>query len=183
MARSLGNVHGRQPRPVIRRPLITGPATPSERPTGSEFPFRPEASTSHMRANGAGETTKFTITGPRGQTWPPCRDGSQAPRCGYVSRYPLSARLGGREPTGRQPHVTAVILSRFVRSPGHEGFLRARHVSHVRLWAGAKNQKRRRGEESHWSAQGLTSAVLAQATAEGHPRAARPDSVEGWLSP
>jgi hypothetical protein len=45
----------------------------------------------------------------------------------------------------------AVILSRFGRSPGHDRFLRARHVAHVRFWAGSNNQKRHREEESRRS--------------------------------
>lgn len=50
----------------------------------------------------------------------------------------------------------AVILSLLGRSPGHEGFLRARHVSHVRLWSGTRTQKRHREEKSHWSACGAS---------------------------
>ena len=56
----------------------------------------------------------------------------------------------------------AVILSRFGRSPGHEGFLRGRHVSHVRFWAGSENQKRHREEDSRRSRQGASHPLGAQ---------------------
>jgi hypothetical protein len=53
-----------------------------------------------------------------------------------------------------------VILSPFGGSPGHEGFLRAIHVSHVRFWAGtrtksgtekrrAAGQRRAKGRPTH----------------------------------
>ena len=67
MAHSLGNVHGRQSRPVICRSLITEPAPPSERTTGSEFPFGPEESTSPMRANGAREGQSSRSPAPRSE--------------------------------------------------------------------------------------------------------------------
>jgi hypothetical protein len=38
--------------------------------------------------------------------------------------------------------ISAVILSPFWISPGHEGFLRLRHVADVRFWVRLRTQKR-----------------------------------------
>ena len=54
---------------------------------------------------------------------------------------------------------SAVILSPFGRSPGHEGFLRARHVAHVRFWAGSDNQKRTEKRRAAGQGRRLTSAT------------------------
>ena len=57
-------------------------------------------------------------------------------------RSPPSVRLPEGRQGSPQPHRTAVILSRFWISPGHEGFLRLRHVADVRFWARLRTQKR-----------------------------------------
>src|SRR5882762_8641462 len=44
--------------------------------------------------------------------------------------------------SSRKPRRTAVILSPFGISPGHEGFLCLRHVAYVRSWARLRTQKR-----------------------------------------
>ena len=52
---------------------------------------------------------------------------------------------GAKEAYLRQlpdPLRTAVILSPFWISPGHEGFLLLRHVADVRFWARLRTQKR-----------------------------------------
>ena len=72
------------------------------------------------------------------------------PRPGTIgppTRLPRNrpARYAGftsQAPQVPQPRRTAVILSPFGISPGHEGFLRLRHVAYVMLCARLRSQKR-----------------------------------------
>jgi len=57
-------------------------------------------------------------------------------------RTAVSGCPQSRAPRERLGARSAVILSPFGTSPGHEGFLRLRHVADVRFWARLRTQKR-----------------------------------------
>ena len=69
-------------------------------------------------------------------------------RCGSAAHAVTSARLTSSAPDRARcrrkatAQITAVILSPFCISPGHEEFLRLRHVADVRFSARLRTQKR-----------------------------------------